>query len=196
MKTTILSALAAFGFIGAANAADITIYYSPTCPHCHHAKDFTNNNFIYEYPTINVTTVDVTNPDNRALFIDVLKTCDFSSGGVPVIKIGEKCFQGFAEGMADELRTAIEVDLDDAAKKSAADVKKAIAENGEKYRDEHPTPVANVTEYYATPAATADETTEKKTNASDNKIASWALGILALVVVGFSLAMARKKSKK
>lgn len=193
MKNIFLSMIAAFGFIGMANAADITIYYSPTCPHCHHAQDYTRNNFIYEYPTINVTFVDVTNPDHRAMFIDVLKTCDFSSGGVPVIKIGDKCFQGFAENMADDLRTAIEVDMDDAAKKSAADVKKAIAADGAKYRDEHPTPVATITEYFADTTA---ENAEKKTNASDNKLASWTLGVLALLVVLFSVSVARKKSKK
>lgn len=193
MKTAFLSALLGLCFVGAATAADMTIYYSPTCPHCHHAKDFTNNNFIYEYPTMNVTLVDVTVPENRALFIDVLKTCNFSSGGVPVIKIGEKCFQGFGEGMADEMRAAIEVDLSADAKKSAADVKKAIADNGDKYRDEHPTPVANVSEYTA-PAAADDA--EKKTNASDNKLASWTLGILAFIVLMFSVSMARRKSKK
>lgn len=193
MKNIFLSMIAAFGFIGMANAADITIYYSPTCPHCHHAQDYTRNNFIYEYPTINVTFIDVTNPDHRAMFIDVLKTCDFSSGGVPVIKIGDKCFQGFAENMADDLRTAIEVDMDNAAKKSAADVKKAIAADGAKYRDEHPTPVATITEYFADTTA---ENAEKKTNASDNKLASWTLGVLALLVVLFSVSVARKKSKK
>lgn len=193
MKTSFLSALLGLCFIGAATAADMTIYYSPTCPHCHHAKDFTNNNFIYEYPTINVTLVDVTVPENRALFIEILKSCNFSSGGVPVIKIGEKCFQGFGEGMADEMRAAIEVDLSVDAKKSAADVKKAIADDGAKYRDEHPTPVANVSEYTA--PATADDT-EKKTNASDNKLASWILGILAFIVVMFSVSMARRKNTK
>lgn len=193
MKTTILASALALGFIGVASAADMTIYYSPTCPHCHHAKDYTNNNFIYEYPTIRVTMVDVTVPENRNEFIDVLKTCNFSSGGVPVIKIGEKCFQGFAEPMADDLRAAIEVDLNLDAKKSAADVKKAISENGDKYRDEHPTPVATVSEYTA-PAT--DETAEKKTNASDNKLASWTLGLLALIIVIFSVGMARRNSKK
>lgn len=194
MKTTFLSVIAAFGFIGMANAADMTIYYSPTCPHCHHAQDYTRNNFIYEYPTMNVTFVDVTNPDHRAMFIDVLKGCEFSSGGVPVIKIGDKCFQGFAESMADDMRTAIEIDMDDAAKKSAADVKKAIAADGNKYRDEHPTPVATINEYVAT--TTAGDDAEKKTNASDNKLASWTLGILALLIVLFSVSVSRRKSKK
>ena len=56
------------------------------------------------------------------------------------------------------MRAAIEIDMDDAAKKSAADVKRAISENGDAYRDEHPTPVATITEY----TATGDEMRKKK----------------------------------
>ncbi len=194
MKHKILSVLfGLFVVCGAGRAADITIYYSPTCPHCHHMRDYASNNFIYEYPTINITMVDVTVPENRGLFFDVIKSCDFSSGGVPVIKIGDKCFQGFAESMVDDMRTAIEVDMDDAAKKSAAAVKKSIAENGDEYRDAHPTPVATITEYSA-PAT--DENPEKKTAASDNKWASWGLIILALAVLGFSIFVAGGKSRK
>ena len=196
MKKTVLSALFGLCFIGAAPAADMTIYYSPTCPHCHHAKDFTNNNFIYEYPTITVTTVDVTIPEHRSLFMDVLKGCDFSSGGVPVIKIGEKCFQGFGESMADDLRAAIEVDLDDAAKKSAADVKKAIAADGDNYRNEHPTPVASVIEYTMPVDAEKKTDAVDDTEASENKLASWILAILAIIVLGIGITAAGKKSKK
>ncbi len=189
MKIKILYALMGLFCVCGAHAADMTIYYSPTCPHCHHARDYASNNFIYEYPTMNITMIDVTVPEHRALFIDVIKTCDFSSGGVPVIKIGDKCFQGFAESMADDMRAAIEIDMDDAAKKSAADVKRAISENGDAYRDEHPTPVATITEY----TATGDENAEKKTTASDSKWASWVLIILALVVLGFCVSVAKSK---
>ena len=192
MKKIVLSVLFGLSIIGTSSAADMKIYYSPTCPHCHHAKDFTNNNFIYEYPTITVTTIDVTVPENRALFMEVLKSCDYSSGGVPVIKIGEKCFQGFGETMADELRAAIEVDLPDEAKKSAANVKKAIAADGDKYRDEHPTPVASVVEYYA-PAS--DDAAEKKNDTADNGLNWWTIALLACVVLGV-VAVARRKSKK
>ncbi|MCQ2580999.1 MAG: hypothetical protein MJ164_02405 [Alphaproteobacteria bacterium] len=192
MKTRILFGLFGLLFIGAATAADMTIYYSPTCPHCHHMRDYASNNFIYEYPSMKITMVDVTVPENRSLFIDVIKTCEYESGGVPVIKIGDKCFQGFAESMADDMRAAIESDMDAAAKQSAADVKRAISENGDTYRQEHPTPVATISEY----TAQHDETAEKKTTASDNKWASWVLIVLALVVLGFSVSVAKGKSKK
>ncbi|MBP9999857.1 MAG: hypothetical protein KBT14_04190 [Proteobacteria bacterium] len=192
MKTRILFGLFGLSFIGAATAADMTIYYSPTCPHCHHMRDYASNNFIYEYPSMKITMVDVTVPENRSLFIDVIKTCEYESGGVPVIKIGDKCFQGFAESMADDMRAAIESDMDAAAKQSAADVKRAISENGDTYRQEHPTPVATISEY----TAQHDETAEKKTTASDNKWASWVLIVLALVVLGFSVSVAKGKSQK
>lgn len=192
MKTRILFGLFGLLFIGAATAADMTIYYSPTCPHCHHMRDYASNNFIYEYPSMKITMVDVTVPENRSLFIDVIKSCEYESGGVPVIKIGDKCFQGFAESMADDMRAAIESDMDAAAKQSAADVKRAISENGDTYRQEHPTPVATISEY----TAQHDETAEKKTTASDNKWASWVLIVLALVVLGFSVSVAKGKSKK
>lgn len=192
MKKTVLSFLSGLCFIGMANAANMTIYYSPTCPHCHHVMDFTKNNFAYEYPTMTVTKIDVTVPENRTLFIDVLKSCDFSSGGVPVVKIGDKCFQGFSESMADDMRAAIEADLSADAKKAASDVKSAIASDGDKYRDEHPTPVAQVNEYTAESANTDDSAVR----ASNNKTASWVLAILAFIVLGFSVAVSRKNSKK
>ena len=46
-KISALFALFGLAFIGTASAADITVYYSPTCPHCHHARDFISNNLIY-----------------------------------------------------------------------------------------------------------------------------------------------------
>ena len=66
---------------------------------------------------------------------------------------------------------------------------RAISENGDAYRDEHPTPVATITEY----TATGDENAEKKTTASDSKWASWVLIILALVVLGFCVSVAKSK---
>lgn len=195
MQKSILSILSGLCFVGMANAADMTIYYSPTCPHCHHVQEYTKNNFIYEYPTMKVTTVDVTVPENRSLFIEVLKSCDFSSGGVPVIKIGEKCFQGFGESMADDLRAAIETDLSDDAKKSAESIRKNIAADGAKYRNEHPKNIENVSEYSAPVANAEPEQNDVETpaGASNNKLASWILAILALVVVGLSVSMAHKK---
>ena len=74
-KLSLLSAILGLGFMGVASAADVTIYYSPSCPHCHHARDFATNTLIYEYPELKITMVDVTNPQNTPLFQEALKKC-------------------------------------------------------------------------------------------------------------------------
>jgi len=102
-----------------ANAADIKIYHSPSCPHCHHAREFIENTLVYEYDGLKVTEINVTVADNRQEFMNTLTKCEYKSGGVPVIVVGEKCFQGYADFMQKDLRDAIEVDLTDAQKKSA-----------------------------------------------------------------------------
>lgn len=152
---TVLFALLGTFFIGNAMSADMTIYYSPSCPHCHHARDFTKNNFIYEYPNIKVTEIDVTNPDNTPLFVDVLNKCKYTNGGVPVITIGDKCFQGFGESMADEMRDAIAVGLSDADKSNAEAVKKEMSTDAEKYRSTHADKTAKIIEYTAPAKADA-----------------------------------------
>lgn len=116
-----------FAFMGAASAADITIYYSPSCPHCHHALDFIGETLIYEYPQIKVTQVNVMEDGNLPLFEDALKQCEYESGGVPVMVVGEKCFQGYADFMQDDIRAAIEVDMSDADKQAATENKAKMA---------------------------------------------------------------------
>ncbi len=34
-KSTLMSTLAAMTMVGTASAADVVLYYSPSCPHCH-----------------------------------------------------------------------------------------------------------------------------------------------------------------
>lgn len=121
-------ALIGGALIGGANAADITIFYSPTCPHCHHARDFIGSTLIYEYDDLKVSEVNVMNIDNRQAFVDALFKCGYQSGGVPVMVVGEKCFQGYADSMQGDLRAAIEADLTD-EQKSAAVANKSAMEN-------------------------------------------------------------------
>lgn len=160
MKTlSILSAICGVAFMGAASAADITIYYSPTCPHCHHAREFISSTLVYEYPKINVTEVNVMNSANSPKFQETLKKCEYDTGGVPVLVIGEKCFQGYAEFMNDDLREAISVDLDDATKATAAENKKAMDADAEKFRTEHATAKGTISEYVS--ESSSDESKKK-----------------------------------
>lgn len=133
----ILFALIGGAFIGGANAADITIYYSPTCPHCHHARDFISSSLIYEYNDLKVSEVNVMNMDNRQAFVDALFKCKYQSGGVPVIVIGEKCFQGYADSMQDALREAIEIDLTDEQKSVATANKAEMAKDKDAFVAAH-----------------------------------------------------------
>lgn len=128
-----VSAVFAFG----ANAADITVFYSPTCPHCHHARDFISSNLIYEYDNLKVTEVNVMDSNNRQAFVDALYKCKYESGGVPVLVVGEKCFQGYADSMQSDLRNAIEADLNEDQKKSAAANKAEMEKNKDAFIAAH-----------------------------------------------------------
>ena len=157
---TLSTVLAACGiaFAGAASAANITIYYSPTCPHCHHAREFISSTLIYEYPQLTVSEVNVMDGDNYPTFQEALKKCEYESGGVPVLVVGDKCFQGYADFMQKDLREAVEADLSDADKATAAANKKAIEENAEKFKQEHADRVNAISEYKA---ASEDEAKKK-----------------------------------
>lgn len=125
------------GFISVADAANITIYYSPSCPHCHHARDFFKNDLIYEYNDLIVTEIDATNANNRAEFMNTLEKCKYKSGGVPVMVIGEKCFQGYGDMLRDELRSAVEIDLTDAQKQSAIANRQELKNNRNAFISNH-----------------------------------------------------------
>lgn len=191
MKT--LSALfAAMGiaFAGAASAANITLYYSPTCPHCHHAREFIANNLVYEYPNITVTQVNVFEEANRQMFQETLKKCEYEAGGVPVLVVGEKCFQGYADFMQKDLREAVEADMSDADKATAAENKKALEENAEKFKAEHADRVDAISEY----TAANNENAQKKTSNAGSSI--WFYVLLVALVAGLGFVLLKKDNKK
>jgi len=170
-------------FVSAANAADITIYYSPTCPHCHHARDFIENTLIYEYETVKVSEVNVMNADNRNDFFDALKKCKYDNGGVPVLVIGEKCFQGYADSMQGELRAAVEVDLTDVQKKAAAANKAELEKNKDAFVSAHSDRKNAISE---------KESKKKITNKSGNASDLLLYVFLALLVAGLGLVLFKK----
>jgi len=215
----LFGALAGAMFIGNAVAADLTIYHMPTCPHCHHAREFASQNLVYEYPELKVTTIDVTQEANRQDFMDVLKKCKYESGGVPVIVIGEKCFQGYADAMADDVRAAIEVDMDDAAKATAAENKKAMeTEEGAKaFREAHSDRASAIVEREIKETAQEEKKEEAKTEetkteeqpaepkaeeqTAENTAAtksndSWVFYVILIVLVGGLGFVLTRKGKK
>ena len=136
-KSQIASILFGCVAMANANAADIKIFHSPSCPHCRHAREFIENTLIYEYNDLKVTEINVMSSDNRQEFVDAIYKCGYKSGGVPVIIVGEKCFQGYADSMQDTLRAAVEVDLNDEQKQSAKDNKAKMAENKDEFVAAH-----------------------------------------------------------
>ncbi len=189
-KLSALFALAGLAFVGAASAADITVYYSPTCPHCHHARDFIAQNLVYEYPMVSVTEVNVMDQANLPKFQETLEKCKYESGGVPVLTIGDKCFQGYADFMQAELREAVEVGLSDEDKAAAAEAKKAIEADAEKFKSENADKKATITEYVAVAETAA---VAQKKNPGSSSI--WFWGLLIVLVAGLGMVLVRKDKK-
>lgn len=194
-KASLLSAVLGLTFIGSASAADITVYYSPSCPHCHHAREFISNTLVYEYPELKVTEVNVMEQANLPMFQEALKKCGFESGGVPVLVIGDKCEQGYADFMQDTLREYVEADMNKEQKDTAAANKKAMAENAEKFKADNSERANAVSEYVATEqveeVAVADEGASTKGNST-----IWFWGLLIVLVAGLGYVLVRKDKKK
>lgn len=188
-KTSILSATMGLAFMGAASAADITIYYSPTCPHCHHAREFISETLVYEYPALKVTQVNVMDEQNLSAFQTALEKCKYESGGVPVMVIGEKCFQGYADFMQQELRDAIEADMSDDDKQTAAANKAEMEKDAAGFKTANADRANAVSEYDATVAAE-----QAKDAASGSSWVFWA--VLIALVAGLGFVVLRKGKRK
>jgi len=188
-KLSIVSALCGVAFAGAASAANITIFYSPTCPHCHNARDFISSSLIYEYPALTVTEVNVMEGTNLPYFQETLKKCEYESSGVPVMVIGDKCFQGYAASMQDEMREAVEVDLSDSDKATAADNKKAMEEDADAFKNSHSDRISAISEYKSASA----EPAEKKSNGESS---AWFYGLLVVLVAALGFVLVGTGHKK
>lgn len=195
-KLSFLSAIMGLTFAGVASAADITIYYSPSCPHCHHAREFISNTLIYEYPELKVTAVNVMDQANLPAFQDALKKCEFDNGGVPVMVIGDKCEQGYADFMQDTMREYIEVDLSDEQKAVAAENKAAMAADAEKFKSEHANRANAVVEYTATVAEPAAEPVTEPEKKNEGGSTVWFWGLLIVLVATLGYVLVRKDNKK
>ena len=125
--------------------------------------------------------------ESLPMFQDALKKCEYESGGVPVIVIGEKCFQGYADFMQQDLRDAVEADMSDAAKSAAAENRKAMESDADAFKAAHPDRASAVSEYNPNTVA-ADTTVEKKNNSS-----IYFYGLLIVLVAALGFILVRKK---
>lgn len=185
-KLSAVFAICGLFFVGTAVATDITIYHSPSCPHCHHARDFFKTNLIYEYPTLSITEVNVMDESNRQMFFDAIKKCGYESGGVPVIVVGEKCFQGYADFMQKDIRKAVESDMSDADKATAAANRKSMESDADAFRSANAARLDAISEY---------NSEQKKTgnNSVSNSGNYWyILLIVAAIILGLVVIKRRK----
>lgn len=192
-KISLLSAIFGILFIGAASAADIKLYYSPSCPHCHHAREFFVNRMVYKYPNLRIVQINVMDQANLPAFQDTLAKCNYDNGGVPVIVVGDKCFQGYADFMQQELRDAVEVDMSDTQKKTAAENRKALDDNADEFKKAHQTHQATVTEYSAETEQAAADDTQKKNNEYSS---IWFYALLLVLVGALAFVLVRPNNKK
>lgn len=196
-KLSMFGALIGAMFVYGADAADITIYHMPTCPHCHHARDFVSNNLIYEYPELKVTLVNVMESANREEFMATLKKCEYESGGVPVLVIGEKCFQGYADSMADDLRAAVEADMTDEAKSLAAENKKALAADADAFKKSHEDRLNAIVEREVKSANDDAQKKNRTVKTAEKSNSGWVFYVILIVLVlGLGFVLTRKGNKK
>ena len=71
----------------------IKVYSTPTCPHCHRAKDFLKGRAV-EFEEIDVTT-------DRSRVEEMVKIS--GQMGVPVIVVGDEVIVGFDQARLEEL---------------------------------------------------------------------------------------------
>ena len=122
-----------------------------------------------------------------------MKKCEYESGGVPVLTIGEKCFQGYADFMQTELREAVEADLSDDDKAAASENKKAMEADAEKFKSENADRKNAISEYVANADASVEEATAEKKNNNGSSI--WFWGLLVVLVAGLGVVLVRKDKK-
>ena len=182
--SVMLYALCSMLYVGFANAAaDMTIYYSPNCPYCHYAIDFTADHLVYEYPSLKVTKVNVMEESNRPAFERVIKECGFQSGGVPIITISGKCFQGFGrETTSNEFRATIDALVSEDEQANAESVRAAMTENADAFRAQHSDRRSAIVE---------KSDTQKKTE--NSPIIFWAILVVLVAALAFVVLRKRKK---
>ncbi len=108
MKKILISALFAVTMITtSAVANDVKIFYTNTCPHCHNAREFFAKEIRPEYKSIRITEYNLDDKSSHPAFRKALTDCKYENGYVPVIMVGEKCWQGYGPSSNPEIIDAV-----------------------------------------------------------------------------------------
>ena len=104
MKKILIAGAAGVLFACGSDAADITLYYMPGCPHCHYALEF----FDKELKDVPVEKVNITE-GGRAIerFNAALKKCNLTSRGVPLMIVKGECIQGYAPEVGAQIKAKL-----------------------------------------------------------------------------------------
>ena len=94
--------------------------------------------------------------------------------------------------MADDLRKAVEADLDDAAKKIATENRKAMESDADAFRKEHSDRTSAIVERELTKT---DNSTEENTAAKKSNSGWVFYAILGILVIGLGFVLTRKGKK-
>ncbi|MDR1206842.1 MAG: hypothetical protein LBK26_00260 [Rickettsiales bacterium] len=166
----------------AANAApELVLYYSPTCPHCHNAQEFIMQNLVIEYRSLVVAQVNVSTQSNANEFQEAVKKCKLDSFGVPLVVIGEKCFQGYGLTTGQEYREAINAELSAEEVAEASESRKALDANPEEVRKA------------SADRINAVQNSEKK---NDGKSYVFLYALFGILLIAFGFVALSKKKKK
>ncbi|MDR2685771.1 MAG: hypothetical protein LBB23_03320 [Rickettsiales bacterium] len=183
MKKILLFAFAILA-LPAVAAKDATLFYMTTCPHCHHAMEFIDETLVIEYPFVQFNKKNVGEPSNRGAFERQIKKCKLDSFGVPLMVIGDKCFQGFGKGTTEkEYRDALNDGLNEIETESVAANSARLAANPVAVRKENAERTAR--------AKAEKVVIEKQNGYGYLYVILGVLGVLLLVV----LAMPKRKKK-
>ena len=107
-----------------------------------------------------------------------------------MLVIGDKCEQGYADFMQDDLRKYVEADMTDEQKSVAAANKKALAEDAEKFKSENAERAKKAQTEHIAKAAT--EKIQKKSNQNGT---IWFWGLLIVLVAGLGYVLVRGDKK-
>ena len=84
--------------VGGENKAEIILFYSPTCPHCHHALEFLDKEIVPKYPDLTITKYNASTKVGANYYFHYAKKLGMdNAGAVPLAIFGDKYELGFDE---------------------------------------------------------------------------------------------------
>jgi hypothetical protein len=96
--------------VSAEESAELNLFYSPTCPHCHEEMKFLEYVIGDKYPDFEINQFSLTEEKNLDLMRDYFieyKVPQDIFGGVPITFIGEKYYIGFNDDIARQIENQV-----------------------------------------------------------------------------------------